>query len=319
MSQNKISVASISISGQLSLQTHALNNEGTEGNQSFARQYFVVLKGMNEPESVSGISGDTFKHVQAEHLYRICLDGNLSLSVGAKQFHPNRVGWDIESGALKLITAESLGPDTDTILQLCSVSDLEGYMITVKGGQTLRRDSIIEFGTLLGIPTQVRTKSHFHAKHGNTSDNPMPFNQEVSSGMYAVIAHLEAHRIGYNPHSLKYAIAPAKRQERLQAMLKSLLYAYLEPNGAKRATYLPHIDAFSGTIAVSSKLSCPAPMLSALNENYTLEIERIANRFNQIEGAEVIRLLSFETVSEFATEMQVLIKSAEPWEDPHAR
>jgi CRISPR-associated protein Cst2 len=44
MADSKFSVYSISISGSLSLQLHALNNEGNEGNQSLTRRYYIIQR-----------------------------------------------------------------------------------------------------------------------------------------------------------------------------------------------------------------------------------------------------------------------------------
>lgn len=89
-------IYSISISGLISLQLHALNNEGNEGNQSLTRRYYIIEKGDSEPKFVNGISGDSFKHIQAEHLHRIALEDGLNLSEGGKRFDPDRIGYDIE-------------------------------------------------------------------------------------------------------------------------------------------------------------------------------------------------------------------------------
>lgn len=82
MADVKFPVYSISISGLLSWQLHALNNEGNEGNQSLTRRYYIIQKGMSEPEYVNGVSGDMLKHIQAEHLHRIAIQEGLALSEG---------------------------------------------------------------------------------------------------------------------------------------------------------------------------------------------------------------------------------------------
>ena len=229
MNKDNFKVYSVSISGKLSWQLHALNNEGNEGNQSLTRRYYIIQKGMNEPEYVNGISGDMLKHIQAEHLHRISLEMDLPLSEGGKRFNPDRIGYDLDN-ELPIFTdkAADLSAKTAQVLQRCAISDLEGFMVTEKKGQTLKRESVIEFGAIVGLPTLVKTQSYFHAKYG--VDNPTPYNVQVSSGLYATVAHLEAFRIGYNPHSFDYAIAPTQRKQRLDALLKSLLYTYLQPN-----------------------------------------------------------------------------------------
>jgi CRISPR-associated protein Cst2 len=62
MNRTTFPVYSLSVSGLLSWQLHALNNEGNEGNQSLTRRYYIIQKGMNEPEYVNGVSGDMLKH-----------------------------------------------------------------------------------------------------------------------------------------------------------------------------------------------------------------------------------------------------------------
>ena len=316
MNKDNFKVYSVSISGKLSWQLHALNNEGNEGNQSLTRRYYIIQKGMNEPEYVNGISGDMLKHIQAEHLHRISLEMDLPLSEGGKRFNPDRIGYDLDN-ELPIFTdkAADLSAKTAQVLQRCAISDLEGFMVTEKKGQTLKRESVIEFGAIVGLPTLVKTQSYFHAKYG--VDNPTPYNVQVSSGLYATVAHLEAFRIGYNPHSFDYAIAPTQRKQRLDALLKSVLYTYLQPNGAKRNTHLPHPDFFEGVITVSTR-RCPAPMVSPLEESYSRQIESLANTLSSLNGEGTIHCFPFETMAEFAQQIQVLIEQAQPWESDDA-
>jgi CRISPR-associated protein Cst2 len=316
MTKTQFPVYSISISGLLSLQLHALNNEGNEGNQSLTRRYYVIQDGMNEAEYVNGISGDMFKHIQSEHLHRIAVESGLSLSEGGKQLNPDRIGYDLEKN-LPVFTDKDadLAAKTDKVIQLCTISDLEGFMVTVKGGQTLKRDSTIEFGAIVGRPNQVKTQSYFHAKYG--VENPTPYNVQVSSGLYATVLNIEAFRIGYNHHNFGYSIDVSERKKRLDALLKSVLYTYLQPNGAKRNTNLPHPDSFEGIITVSSR-RCPAPMLSALEDSYQSQIKSLAATLNNLNGVDTIRCFQFENMAEFADQIEILIAQSLPWESENA-
>ncbi len=316
MNDMNFPVYSASISGLLSWQLHALNNEGNEGNQSLTRRYYIIQKGMNEPEYVNGISGDMLKHIQSEHLHRIAIEEGLALSEGGKQFHPDRIGYDLATEQPVFTDKDAdLSAKTSRVLQRCAMSDLEGFMVTVKGGQTLKRESVIEFGSVVGLPTKVKTTSYFHAKYG--IDNPTPFNVQISSGLYATVLNLEVFRIGYNPHNFSYTIDLAERKQRLDALLKSVLYTYLQPNGAKRNTHLPHPDFFAGVITVSTR-RCPAPMVSPLEESYNRQIESLAHTLNSLNGAGTIHCFPFETMAEFAQQIQVLIEQAQPWESNDA-
>lgn len=311
---------SLSISGLLCWQLHALNNEGNEGNQSLTRRYYIIDKDESEPQYVNGVSGDMLKHIQSEHLHRIAQENSLSLSEGGKRFDPDRVGYDIanESKDSPFFNKkeEELSDRTNKILKLCAVSDLEGFMVTVKGGKTLKRNSIIEFGAVVGIPNSVKTQSYFHAKYG--PENPTPYNVQVSSGLYAAVLNVEAFRIGYNPHTFEYSIDAASRKKRLDALLKSILYTYLQPNGAKRNTHLPHPDGYEGVITVSTK-RCPAPMVSALNvKGYRDEINSLTDTLNRLNGEDTIRQYKFDSLAEFAEKIEAVIQQAQPWENTNA-
>lgn len=218
-------VYSISISGTLSWQLHALNNEGNEGNQSLTRRYYVIDKSNPEPQYVNGVSGDMLKHIQAEHIHRIAIESNLSLSEGGKRFSPDRVGYDLDKEQMAII--------------------------------------------------------------------------------------------GYNPHSFNYSIDTAERKKRLDALLKSVLYTFLQPNGAKRNTHLPHPDGFSGVITVSTK-RCPAPMVSPLQPDFERQIDSLEKTLNRINGENTILKYEFADLAQFAEKIETLIQQAQPWESDHA-
>jgi CRISPR-associated protein Cst2 len=317
--QQRIPAYSISISGLLSWQLHALNNEGNEGNQSLTRRYYIIDKNDPEPKYVNGISGDMLKHIQAEHLHRVALESGLNLSEGGKKFDPDRIGHDFDNNQMSILTTKvkdkeetDLLKNLDAVLAKCSISDLEGFMFTVKGGKTLKRESVIEFGAIVGIPGSVKTQSYFHAKYG--ADNPVPYNVQVSSGLYATVLNIEAFRIGYNPHSFAYAIDKGERKKRLDALLKSVLYSYLQPNGAKRNTHLPHPDYFEGVITVSTK-RCPAPMISPLQlDSYQRQISGLTQALNRINGDGTILEYAFADFAQFADQIEILIQTLQPWE-----
>lgn len=275
------------------------------------------------------------KHIQAEHLHRIAIDEELNLSEGGKRFDPDRIGYDIanpvENNPLFADDEINLETRINKILQVCTLSDLEGFMVTSdqfkskkkktdgdKEERNLKRESVIEFGSVVGIPTFVKTQSYFHAKYGK--DNPTPYNTQVSSGLYATVLNLEAFRIGYNPHSFNYAIDKEERKKRLDALLKSVLYTYMQPNGAKRNTNLPHPDYFEGVITVSTR-RCPAPMISplAIGENsYIDQINSLKDTLNNLNGENTIHTFEFETMAQFADRIKEIIEKAQPWESDNA-
>ncbi|GEM_PF-179344 len=86
-------IASISISGEITLNMHSLNNEGGEGNQIMTRQLTVVNKEGQE-YIVNGISGDMFKHIHAGYLVNYSKEKGIELCEGCSVFNPNRIGID---------------------------------------------------------------------------------------------------------------------------------------------------------------------------------------------------------------------------------
>ncbi|PJF39225.1 MAG: DevR family CRISPR-associated autoregulator, partial [Phototrophicales bacterium] len=115
---------SLSICARATLDMHSLNNEGGEGNQIQTRMVNVVDQD-GEMHNVNAISGDMYKHIQAEHLFHIAQDsGNLPLSAGAAEFNANRVNADADfiSRTQDLSDADTL----NEMLRICTVSDIEG-------------------------------------------------------------------------------------------------------------------------------------------------------------------------------------------------
>lgn len=86
-------IASISVCGEMTLNLHSLNNEGGEGNQIMTRQ-LTILDKEGEKHTVTGISGDMFKHIHAGHMVNYCLENGLPLCEGCKIFEPNRISID---------------------------------------------------------------------------------------------------------------------------------------------------------------------------------------------------------------------------------
>ena len=140
---------------------------------------------------------------------------------------------------------------------------------------------------------------------------------QINSGLYATVLNIEAFRIGYNPHNFQYSINASERKKRLDALLKSVLYTYLQPNGAKRNTNLPHIDDFQGIITVSTR-RCPAPMLSPLNDSYRDEIDSLKDTLNGVNGAGTIQSYRFDSLAEFGDRIANLLTLAQPWESENA-
>lgn len=308
MANTEKTIASISISGEITLNLHSLNNEGGEGNQIITRQVTIVDKA-GETHTVNAISGDMFKHIHAIHLAQIAKEQNLPLSKYAEALNPNRISGEELGNYTKNNISKSNGTAADVIdamIDICTVCDTHGILITDKIGENKNssntpRKSTVEFGWTVGIPNKTNTESYLHTKlvsnagsTGVTGSNEGQniFHRPANHGVYAFICSIDVYRIGFNDISRSYPINDNGRIERYKALLQSLLSSFINPKGAMTSTQKPHITDFKGVVAISRKLT-PAPTISAINEGYQEEITKIANSLNSIDS-DMIELKEFD-------------------------
>lgn len=314
----KQAVYSLSICGRAILDMHSLNNEGGEGNQIATRMVNVVYRDRTSGEyklaTVNAISGDMFKHIQAEHLYLLARSSKLPLCAGCQKFSASRILDDANfMGALPAQDSAVI----DKLLKHCALDDLEGNLIA-KGARSVPRKSVTEFGWVVGVPDYTTTESYFHvryaAERGERSEETQQqaiFHRPASSGVYAIVANFEMARIGFNDISQEYAISDDERERRYLALLESILYTFVEPNGAMRGTQNPHIVEFEGVVTVTNQVM-PAPALSPLDENYRQEVEKVAGALNGLKPG-AVTVHRFDSMGQFAEVVKGLIGSTQPY------
>ncbi len=305
---------SLSISGLLTLDLHALNNEGSEGNTMMTRMVDTIdQKGVKH--TVNAISGDMFKHIVVEHLLAEAKAGDLPLCAGCAAFNANRIcadagfmntpGWDKDTPESTILKG---------VLDRCVIDDCAGILITGKIGKerSIARKSCVEIGWVVGRPGTV-TESYFHAKYvpegrGTGSGQGENLGQNIfhrpaSSGQYAIVMSLDLYKVGRNDITLANDIPEPARKLRMAALVRSLLKAIVKPTGAHRNTQSPHIVGFSGVISTSTS-SLPAPLISALNSDYETEIERISTALNGLSTkTNSIATQRFSSLGQFAEQM----------------
>lgn len=301
-------IYSLSICGRLTLELHSLNNEGGEGNQTLTRTVAVVDTAGNV-HKVNAISGDMFKHIQAEHFYLSAREGGMPLCKGCETFRSDRILGDTEF-------LRSL-PDTDAaaitgLLTTCALEDTEGTLIA-RGARSIPRKSVAEFSWVVGLPDKVRTESYFHVRYaqergGDDVSQPI-FHRPASSGVYASVANFELARIGFNDVSQSYPIDEGERLRRHQTFLRSVLHTYVEPAGAMRNTQNPHILNFEG-VGTASYGVLPAPTISPLADDYKEQVQAVAKALDG-EGRLVVH--PFANTAEFAAIMQQIIQETKPY------
>lgn len=317
-------IHSLAISGLVTLNLHSLNNEGAEGNYLQTRQVQVVDEQGNL-HAVNAISGDMFKHIQAEHLFNLAVEKNLPLCGPCQRFDANRIVADVEfASAIPKDTPHSVV--LSEAIKKCVIDDAEGILITSEiGGQkrAIGRKSVLEYGWVVGRPEITRTESYFHVKFApegrgkgsgdesgaNTGQNI--FYRPASSGQYAVVLNVDLYRVGRNDINFEYVIPNEERKNRIKGVLESVLFTFLKPNGAHRNTQNPHVVNFEGIISVSSS-TVPAPIASALNSKYKEEIIAVKEALEKLEPG-TITIYPFNSLGEFAQRLGSLIEIVEPY------
>ena len=327
---NNTSVASISISARATLDMHSLNNEGGEGNQIQTRMVDIVGAD-GRLHNVNAISGDMLKHIQAQHFFELARANGLPLCAGCQQFNANRINADKAwSDAIPKGDREAL----DSLLRHCAMDDTAGILITA-GNRSLPRKSVVEFGWVIGIPALVESNSYFHVKYATergkeqVADDAKKqqsegsnlgqaiFHRPASSGVYAIVCHLELSRIGYNDISQTYAIDEAERQRRASALVQSVMHTFVELNGAMRTTQLPHLVNLEGVITHSASGAIPAPLVSPLaggNDTpnaYVEQAQAVTAALNGVATAQVVAT-PFDSLGAFAAELRALVDHAVP-------
>ncbi|QNB46146.1 DevR family CRISPR-associated autoregulator [Thermanaerosceptrum fracticalcis] len=318
-------IHSLAVSGLVTLNLHSLNNEGAEGNYLQTREVQVV-DSEGKMYAVNAISGDMFKHIQAEHLYNLATEKSLPLCGPCQKFDANRIVADTEfAGAIPKDTPDNIV--LSEAIKKCIIDDAEGILITSEVGgkkRAIGRKSVLEFGWVVGRPDVTKTESYFHVKYApegrgkgsgdesgaNTGQNI--FHRPASSGQYAVVLNIDLFRVGRNDINLEYVLPDQEREKRIKAVLQSVLFTFLKPNGAHRNTQNPHIVNFEGIISVSTS-TVPAPVASALNPNYEEEIKTVKNALDKLHP-QAVTLYPFNSLGEFAEKMGDLILQVKPYE-----
>lgn len=311
---------SISISGLLTLDLHALNNEGAEGNTMMTRMVDIV-DGEGKKHTVNAISGDMFKHIQTGHLIDESLEMGLPLCEACRRFNANRICGDesfVKDPAFKKETLDSA--ILSAALQKCVVDDMQGILITSDIGKkrSIARKSCVEFGWAVGKPGAVSTESYFHAKYvpegrgkgSESSDNlgQNIFHRPASSGQYAVVVGIDLFRVSRNDITLETLGSEKEIGNRQSALLRSVMNTFVKPTGAHRNTQNPHIVDFQGVVTTSSS-SLPAPNVSALNSEYVEEAKRISGVLNRIHPG-AVEVHEFKSLAAFAEKVATILGPA---------
>jgi CRISPR-associated protein Cst2 len=101
---------------------------------------------------------------------------------------------------------------------------------------------------------------------------------------------------------------------RHKALLESVMFTFLQLNGAMRSSQLPHLVEAQGIVAYASKL-VPAPTISPLNGDYVAEIQGISSVLNKLRP-DSVTVRQFTTLSGLAAILQELVETTTPYKFP---
>jgi CRISPR-associated protein Cst2 len=289
--QSRQNVFEIAILSRVKWNLHSLNNEGTIGNVTEPRT--IVLW---DGTKTDGVSGEMMKHIHAYWTWLNANTENLPLCSACQLFQPQRA-----DAAPQGLDRNDNSQAMSTAITRCVLCDLHGFLVQ---RPTIHRQSVVEFGWIVGIPGKINRDIHVHARHavaergvsaegaGEVSEEQsqeqaieeeertevaaqMVYHRPTRSGVYALVTLFQPWRIGLNEVNYRYVLTDIERTRRYRLALTAYEWTLNRPDGAMTSTRFPHIEGIEGIVLISRQ-AMPVPMLSPLREDYREKLETLA-------------------------------------------
>ncbi len=272
----------IAILGRVTWDLHSLNNEGSIGNVTEPRT-IVLWDGTR----TDGVSGEMMKHIHAYWTWlQATQDQRPSLCNACRTFQPQRA-----DAARQELNVNDNTQAVATAISRCVLCDLHGFLVQQP---TVHRQSVVEFGWVVGVPGNVHRDVHVHARHAIAERGvereeeervaaQMVYHRPTRSGVYAFVTLFQPWRIGLNEVNYTYALNDDHERNRRYGLgMTAYEWTFKRPDGAMTSTRFPHIERIEGIVLISRQV-VPVPMLSPLQEDYRKRLEAIARQ----QGVEV--------------------------------
>jgi CRISPR-associated protein Cst2 len=302
-------VFEIAILARVKWNLHSLNNEGTIGNVTEPRTIALW-----DGTKTDGVSGEMMKHIHAYWTWLQAKTRSLSLCPACQSFRPQRA-----DAAPQGLNPNDNAQAMSTAITRCILCDLHGFLVQ---RPTIHRQSVVEFGWVVGVPGKFNRDIHVHARHAvaergqeeeaseeQTQEQAaeregrtevaaqMLYHRPTRSGVYALVTLFQPWRIGLNEVNYTYALdSDEERTRRYQLALTAYEWTLKRPDGAMTTTRFPHIEGIEGIVLIS-RLAVPVPMLSPLREDYREKLKTLAEKqgiefkeFNDLD--ELVNILS---------------------------
>ncbi|GBC81077.1 hypothetical protein HRbin10_00182 [bacterium HR10] len=282
-------VFEVAILARVKWDLHSLNNEGTIGNVTEPRT--VVLWNGTKTD---GVSGEMMKHIHAYWTWLQAKTKTFALCDACQVFQPQRA-----DAASQGLNRNDNAAAMATAVERCVLCDLHGFLVQ---RPTIHRQSVVEFGWIVGVPEKFHRDIHVHARHavaergvaeaeGEASEEQtqeaertevaaqMVYHRPTRSGVYALVTLFQPWRIGLNEVNYTYALDPNEQRRRYQLAITAYEWTLKRPDGAMTTTRFPHIEGIEGIVLIARQ-PVPVPMLSPLREDYREKLEELAKKQN---------------------------------------
>jgi len=330
--QQPAGIFEIAILARVTWDLHSLNNEGTIGNVTEPRT--VVLW---DGTKTDGVSGEMMKHIHAYWTWLQAKAENLSLCPACQSFQPQRA-----DAASQELNRNNNAQAMNTAIKRCTLCDLHGFLVQ---RPTIHRQSVVEFGWVVGVPGKFNRDIHVHARHAaaergvsaeaevgevevseeqtqeQTAEGArrtevaaqMLYHLPSRSGVYALVMLFQPWRIGLNEVNYTYALDSDERTRRYQLALTAYEWTLKRPDGAMTTTRFPHIKGIEGIVLISSR-AVPVPMLSPLREDYREKLKTLAEK----QGIEFEEFKDLDELVNILSKLQKITPFRMPFPDAPA-
>ncbi|MCD6125313.1 DevR family CRISPR-associated autoregulator [bacterium] len=264
----------VTFAAKLILNIHDLNNETVAGNVTDIRMMEFVRPDGSRDEAPA-VSGRMVKHWHQYAMTKLALEKGLPLCDACRACEPIRPG-KIIKGKLEQISI----PESEA-LRGCVICDTHGFLIAKgakseeKGakGISSRRTSRAQFSWLIPvIGTEAPSKQVLHTRVSQQEEiasgegaAQMLFSKSYASGVYALVAALDAERIGFAETSLltgdePYVLEEDERKERINAAIDAFRLLLSGQIGASLSHAVPHMDIVELMVAYHKESPLPFPV-----------------------------------------------------------
>lgn len=298
-----ITMYEISLNVRVGWTGHSKSNIGTNGSNSLMPRRQMLAGGIE----TDACSGSILKHEGAESFAEYLEAAGHTLCVACARRNSQR--------AASLANGPDANLEMEELLK-CGLCDVHGFLIPARRAaqnvperRKRSKSTLVEYALALAVPESFAETTQVHVRSGNDDGaGQMIMKMPARSGVYALSIRYKCAGIGVDTNTWRIHIADAEvRAIRHKCVLRALRDQILSPSGALTASMLPHLTGVSGAIVVRISAG-RAPIWSALDSDFVEILGSIAAQM-----PDDIRMLPFDNVTSFVSQMEYLIADSQPY------